>query len=209
MTARYWFCGALLAAAFVTGCSGAGSGTSPGDSFALAHIPAPGRAVVSFGSGATSVPLPATTGYNGTIALPATSAGSGSAAVYVGIAPQGGTTVPVLAPTQMGAGQAPIPLIYLTFTPTASLPLGAYPGFTITLPSDIPIGPALYLGYYDSAHPLNGYALALEGPATVAGSTARFTPPPGAGPTWQPNNVYAFVLYEVPTSAPSPSASGM
>lgn len=195
---------ALALTASLVACGAQGYGTSPGDSFALARI-SPGNGETILTNAQHIAPLPATVGYTGSVLVPRALNGAGtSLAIYTGVYPKDGTTTPVLAPTQVGSARAPIPLIYLQFTPTADTTLASYPGFTIDLPDNIPTGPQFYIGAYDPATPLAGYALATEGPATVTGSTLTFTPPPTITPVLRGKSVYAYVLYEIPTPAPSP-----
>lgn len=161
-----------------------------------------GTGSATLGAAVVTAALPPTVGYTGTIDFPAVTPGA-ALALYDGVAPENGTTTPVLAPSQVGTAPAPIPLIYIQLTPNANVSLPAYPGFTITLPANIPTGPSFFLGFFNPAAPLNGYALATEGPASVSNGVLTFAPPPVAPPQLQANQTYGFVLYEIPTPSPS------
>jgi len=196
----------LAACILATGCDSKGYGTSPSDSYPYASIPTPGTVSVTLSSASQVIPLPSTADYGGTITLPAAATGAGTrVALYTGIAPPFGPGTPVLAPTSINDAPAPIPLIYLTFTPASATTLATLPGFAITLPANISSGATFYLGAYDPAAPLSGYILGTEGPASVSGSALTFTPPPRSGPTWNAQQTYAYVLYAIPTPAPTPS----
>jgi hypothetical protein len=188
-----------IAAGVLAGCGG-GTGSSPSDAFPYAQQPTTGPASASFSGAPQNVTLPATAGYSGTAVLPPATTGAGTAVTLsAGISPPGAD--PVLAPTRTGSGPAPIPLIYLGIVPAATVSLPSLPSFTITLPPDIATGPNFYLGLYDPAKQLAGYALATEGPAMVSGSTLTFNAP-AAPITLQANQTYALSLYAIPTPPP-------
>ena len=191
-----------IAAGVLAGCGGGGSGSSPSDAFPFAQPPAPSSAKTSFSDTAQSVTLPPTAGYTVTAMLPPAISGAGTAAtISAGISPPG--IDPVIAPTQTGSGPAAIPLIYVGLVSATAVSLPSLPSFTITLPDSIATTPSFYLGLYDPAKPLAGYALGTEGPATVSGSTLTFTAP--ATPiALQANQVYALSLYAIPTPPPPP-----
>jgi hypothetical protein len=194
------FLAGALAAAILAGC-GAGTGSSPSDAFPYAQQPAPGTITAAFSNAPQSVQLPPAAGFTGTVYLPAATTGSGvTVTLYAGISPPG--TDPVISPTQTGNGPAPIPLIYLGLTPAASVALPSLPSFTIVLPAYIATGPNFFLGLYDPANQLAGYALGSEGPATVTGSTLTFAAPL-APIRLQANQTYALSLYAVPTPPPA------
>lgn len=205
---RFIACSGLVLAACIlaAGCDSKGYGTSAGDSYPYASIPTPGTASVTLSNAAQIIPLPGTADYAGSIAMPAAALGAGTrVALYTGIAPPFGPGTPVLAPTSINGAPAPIPLIYLTFTPASTTTLATYPGFALTLPANISTGATFYLGAYDPAAPLDGYVLGAEGPASVSGSALTFTPPPRSGPAWTAQRTYAYVLYALPLPAPTPS----
>ena len=196
----------LSAAIAFAGCSSGGYGTSPGDSYPYASIPAPGTASVVLSSEMQTLPLPTSAGYGGTLQFARATSGVGASVnVDLGIAPPFGTGTPVLAPTGVAGARAPIPYIYIAFTPDRAVTLSAFPSFSFTLPAEILPTGTLFLGSYDPANPLAGYRLGVEGPVSPQTNSAVFLAPTQSAPTWQAKQTYAFVLYGIPTPSPSPS----
>jgi hypothetical protein len=88
-------------------------------------------------------------------------------------------------------------LFFISFTLTADTTLAAQPAFQIDLPAVPAAGASYYLAYFD---PDEGWQLALEGPATISGSTLNFVAP--SGPIdWGPNETYWYALYAVGSSS--------
>ena len=194
-----------LAALLLAGCGG-GSDAPAAGPLPTSSPPPSGTSTLTLGSMVQAVQLPATAGFSGSIYFPNATTGAGtSVSLFAGISPPLGT--PIMQGSVIGNQPAPIPLLYVTITPSAPAQLAGAPAFTVTLPSYLSTsGFMYYVGYFDPSNPLNGYQPAFEGPGSVNGQTVGFTQPT-RNLSLKSAMTYSFSLYEVPVPSPSPSST--
>jgi hypothetical protein len=156
---------------FASGCAGANSG-------AQVNFQQQATSIAAFPASAQRVTLTSTGGYGGTITIPTVTSGAGSMLSITAqtAQPQGVPSVGVPA------------LFFISFTLAND---ATQPAFQITLPAPV-VNVSYYLAYFD---PDAGWQLAIEGPATISGSTVTFAPTPGPV-AWGAGEPYWYALYQ-------------
>ncbi len=189
--------------------------------------PAPtasGTVTIPVGSVAAPVALPAPSGGSATVALASTSAPAGAtiAVTYSTTAPTGVTPLIMKKAALTGATV----LAYYTFAPSVTIPLSAFPAFTLTYPTSLlPPGTIIRAAFLDAgtqspvyqldiAQGTNGAVLTSTAmaPSLLAGKTYIFafyylaavaTPTPTPTPTDSPTTSPTVAPTTTPTATPS------
>lgn len=150
-----------LVAFFLASCSGASApvvSAPAGSSTTATGTTKPGPQPVGASGVASSVPLPAASGYSGTLTVAGTSQPAQLEA----------TTVTGTSATQSLGSATVLYAVTLSFPVTVTL--ASIPSVTIRLPISVPASQELDVNLIDGA----GATVATDGPATFSGSTATF-----------------------------------
>ena len=163
---------------------------------------------ITTASTAQTVTLPSVGGFSGTVLIPADTEDPGTVLTLTA-----STVVPTglqnRARSAMAARRVPFasiysPLLYLTMNAGAASQLYSQPGYNIDLPTNMSTaGMAFYLSVFDPANSSSNY---LIGPATVSGGTVSFQTGSTAL-TFTSGETYAFELFEIPGTSPTPNPS--
>jgi streptogramin lyase len=206
----------LLCSVAVTACSGGGA----------TSVPALGTATPTPAPVATASPNPATlavTSSPATSAVPPVNGATGTVS-FGAVNPPAGATIAVTVSTTPPAGVTALQslvrrtkavtrttLAYVTWTPSVTIALSAFPQYTLTFPASlIPAGTTLHEAFLDGATAQPVYQLDIAfGP-----NGGTLTSTIGA-PTLQAGKQYIFVFYietdsnatAPPTATPGPTAA--
>jgi DNA-binding beta-propeller fold protein YncE len=151
-------------------------------------------------SGVSKAALPSVGGFSETISFPANNAASGTT-LTLAISTRVPAGMPVLAPGM----EVTQPFLYLALSSNHNVTLQNYPGFSMTLPSSVPLnGSTIMMGFYD---PANGWK--YVGNLTLLGSTATFTPSGSTNITLNAGVNYYAITYRcgAPTPTPTPTSA--
>lgn len=220
-----------LVVAVTAGCGGSGVSSTPvaasnpgapvlpseGIFSALSTFP---LALAAPANGALAIPLPAAGPYGGTLMLPTPATIPAGTTLALSIASSStavSASAPVLERARSAAQRSTQSiadtsvLFYLGIAASNAFSAPNAPGFTFTVPAQLPAA-NYYLALYDPLTPSLGWQLGFEGPATVGASMLTFAGPSPAAPiTLAPDTVYALAVYAASTSAapptPAPAAS--
>jgi|GEM_PF-2879304 len=189
---------AAIAIALLSACGG-GGGTVPlpttfvDQTSGLSAYPISNNRVV----------LSPTGGYTGGVTLPNVTSGAG-AIVRIGAQTTPPAGIATLASDMRSLASARrlasarAPLLYVVFIPDRNTVLAAHPGFDITLPQPPTTGTSYYVAALNDL--TNQWALLLEGPAAISGSTLTF-PAAVASVPWDANQPYWYAVYASTTAA--------
>ncbi|MHB8147488.1 MAG: hypothetical protein ACYDGM_09570 [Vulcanimicrobiaceae bacterium] len=177
----------------LSGCGG-GGGTSASLAGGGTPLgPTPTTETVTVQAQSTSVPLPAISGYTGTIVIPS---GSGTVSIASMTQPPAGIPVP----------SGITPLMYVTFSASGGAVMMAQtPGFNVDM-SNMMGSATYYMAYYQS-----GTWTTVEGPAMMSG-TSMMMSSATASMSLQPGQTECFAYYAgsplgMPSAAPTSMAS--
>ena len=182
--------------------------------------PAAGAATLSVVAGPATATLPPVNGGTASVAYNAVSppAGASIAVTVSSTAPSGVTAL--LNRTRRTQAVSRTTLAYVTWTPSVTIALSAFPQFTFAFPSTVvPAGTTLHEAFLDgsTAQPVyqldvafgaNGATLtsSVSAPALQAGKTYVFVIYLETGATPAPTATPSATATPVPTATPAPSA---
>ncbi len=215
MQRRLLFLGFLsaAAAALLASCGGGGGGTGtpPVVNATASALPVSSSATIAAGATSqTAVLATIAAGYGATLSLPGASAGAGSVALAFALTPPTGfATIQSSIRRPAAIGGTLTPVVYLSFTPSATISFAATPAFTFTLPAGAISSGSYYVGLFDPTTAAGW--VTLLGPDSASQNTVSFS----AGQrseTFVAGATYVFALFAtsqalVPAS-PTPFPGG-
>lgn len=191
---------AVLAAALALSSAGCAGGGGPASVPAVApgsgSSPASGAVVYPLSAGGSTFALPEAGGFGGTVTFPAFAAPAGAtiSATASTIAPASLAPAALRRPAETGAA---VVYYYLTLMPRMTITLPTVPAFAVGLTSSLAKQNVSF--YYALSQPAASGAIAsfrTEGPATVSGTTATFTPS-NVPLTLHAGTPYVFAFYSL------------
>lgn len=194
-------------------CGGGGGSISSGGSIPSTPTNAPtatamptqqpASETVPITAAATSAPVPATSGFSGTITLPSSDV-SGTADLVISASATQPTGLAPMARRRMTLPANAQVLFWLQITAPQTITFSAYPGLQLNVPSGIGSNGSLYVAGYDPVaqvwtEPLIGPVVVSNGSATFDGPATSFTA--------LANQTYTLAVYFVPGASPTASPS--